>query len=381
MAVPLAWQQLVREKLRLLAALAGISFSAMLMLMQLGFRDALFDSAILIHQNLRGDLVMMSPLYQTLGSTKSFPQRRLYQTVATAGVESVTPLYAALATWKNPDTKKESLTFVFGMDPESAPFDPPGLAENLSKVSFPEVVLLDVKSRPEIGPVAEWRQAGREVVTEVNGHRVKTRGFFDLGTSFGINATVVTDVTNFLRLTGRQRGMIDLGLIKLKPGVNAEDTRVRVQAELPADAKVMTMTEFIAAEKLYWATNSPIGFIFNLGTLMGLIVGAVIVYQILYSDVSDHLAEYATLKAMGYTDTSLFWIVTQEAVALSVLGFFPGFVIAFFIYRATNSNTGLPVAMTSQRAVIVFAMTVGMCLAAGALAMRKLRTADPAEVF
>jgi putative ABC transport system permease protein len=381
MAVPLAWQQLVREKLRLLAALAGISFSAMLMLMQLGFRDALFDSAILVHERLRGDLIMMSPLYQTLGSTKSFTQRRLYQTLSVEGVDSVTPLYFAVTTWKNPDTKKDSLAFIFGMEPSTAPFDPPGLAANLDKVSYPEVVLLDVKSRPEVGPVAQWAKEGREIVTEVNGHKVRTRGFFDLGTSFGINATVVTDITNFVKITGRQRGLIDLGMIKIKPGANPVEVRDRIQATLPADAKVMTMTEFVAREKAYWADNSPIGFIFNLGTLMGLIVGAVIVYQILYSDVSDHLAEYATLKAMGYTDTSLFSIVAQEAVALSIMGYIPGFIIAFFIYNATNSATGLPVTMTTQRAVIVFALTVGMCLGAGALAMRKLRTADPAEVF
>ncbi len=143
----------------------------------------------------------------------------------------------------------------------------------------------------------------------------------------------------------------------------------------------MTRTEFIAREKTYWSSNSPIGFIFNLGTLMGLIVGAVIVYQILYSDVTDHLAEYATLKAMGYTDLSLFSIVAQEAIALSMMGYVPGFLIGIVIYKLVNSNTGLPVAMTAERAAIVFAMTVAMCCGAGALAMRKLRTADPAEVF
>ncbi len=234
MAVPLAWQQLTREKLRLLAALAGISFSSVLMLMQLGFRDALFDSAVLIHESLRGDVVMMSPLYQTLGSTKSFPQRRLYQTLGTEGVQSVAPIYFSLATWKNPESRKDTLVLAFGVDPNAAPFDFPGLAQNLDKVTYPEVILLDSKSRPEVGPVAEWQKSGREIVTELNGHQVKTRGFFDLGTSFGVNATIVTDVTNFIHLFPvRQRGVIDLGMISLKPGANPDDVVRRLAPTLP----------------------------------------------------------------------------------------------------------------------------------------------------
>jgi putative ABC transport system permease protein len=382
MAVPLAWQQLVREKLRLMAALAGIAFSVMLMFMQLGFRDALFDSAVSIHQWLQGDLVIVSPVYQWLGSTKSFTQRRLYQTLVTEGVESVAPVYFSLATWKNPDTRQESTVLVLGMDPQQAPFAPPGIAENLNKIQVPEAVLMDLKSRPEVGPVLEWQKSARVVVTEVNGHQIKAQGFYNLGTSFGLNGSLVTDVTNFLHLfPNRQRGVIDLGMITLKKGADRDQVLARIAPTLPADAKVMTLPAFMDLEKSYWATASPIGFIFNLGTLMGLIVGAVIVYQILYSDVSDHLAEYATLKAMGYTDLSLFGIVAQEAVALSVMGYIPGFLIGVVIYKLTNDATGLPTAMSLPRAALVFVMTFMMCIGAGALAMRKLRTADPAEVF
>jgi putative ABC transport system permease protein len=114
---------------------------------------------------------------------------------------------------------------------------------------------------------------------------------------------------------------------------------------------------------------------------MGMIVGAVIVYQILYTDVTDHLSEYATLKAMGHGDRFLFSIVLNEALILSVLGFLPGFAIAQALYVATHRSTHLPIAMTVERVAFVLSMTMGMCILSGALAMRKLKSADPAEIF
>jgi putative ABC transport system permease protein len=134
-------------------------------------------------------------------------------------------------------------------------------------------------------------------------------------------------------------------------------------------------------EKSFWNTVSPIGFIFGLGVFLGFVVGSIIVYQILYTDVSDHLSEYATLKAMGYRDGFLFSIVFKEALLLSVLGYIPGLAISQALYSLTEQTTGLPIFMTVERAVMVFIFTVIMCVASGALAMRRLRSADPAEIF
>src|SRR5262249_39855854 len=126
---------------------------------------------------------------------------------------------------------------------------------------------------------------------------------------------------------------------------------------------------------------TPIGYVFGLGALMGVIVGIVIVYQILYTDVSDHLSEYATLKAIGYGDRYLFSVVLQEALFLSVMGYVPGLMVSWFLFGLTARATGLPIAMTVQLAALVFFVTVAMCSVSGALAMRKVRYADPAEIF
>ena len=114
---------------------------------------------------------------------------------------------------------------------------------------------------------------------------------------------------------------------------------------------------------------------------MGFIVGVVIVYQILYSDVSDHLPEYATLKAMGYGDLYFVGILIQEALLLAILGFFPGAVLATGLYALAQGATMLPIAMTVERATNVFILTVIMCVGSGVIAMRKLQSADPADIF
>jgi putative ABC transport system permease protein len=160
-----------------------------------------------------------------------------------------------------------------------------------------------------------------------------------------------------------------------------EATIASMKSSFPKDVKVFSKAEFIKFERTYWETGTSIGFIFTLGTVMGFIVGIVIVYQILYTDVADHLSEYATLKAMGYTDFYLLTVVFQEAIILSIVGFFPGMFAAVGLYTMTRNATSLPLLMTVARAITVLILTMIMCIVSGAIAVRKLRAADPADMF
>jgi putative ABC transport system permease protein len=154
-----------------------------------------------------------------------------------------------------------------------------------------------------------------------------------------------------------------------------------LQKNLPNDVRVLTKAEFINFEKQYWSENTSIGFIFTMGTAIGFVVGVVIVYQILSGDVAEHTAEYATLKAMGYQDSYLLTVVFQEALILAFLGFLPGSAIAVSLYALTRNATNLPLFMTMSRAITVLILTIMMCLISGGIATRKLRAADPADIF
>jgi putative ABC transport system permease protein len=220
------------------------------------------------------------------------------------------------------------------------------------------------------------------VATEVGNRQVEIVGLFRLGTSFGIDASLITSDLNFLRLFPmRSAGQIDLGLVHLEPGADPLSVRDAIADGIPRDVEVLTRDEFVAREVSYWAGATPIGYVFSFGVLMGLVVGAIIVYQILFADVQQHLQEYATLKAIGYTNGYLFGVVLQEAAILALLGYVPGLLLCLFIYAQAGAATRLPLVMTPERAGLVAALTVGMCCFSGAIALRKIRRVDPAEVF
>ena len=382
MKIPLAWLQLSREKMRLVVALAGIGFADILMFMQLGFRDALFDSSITLHKNLQGDIFLISPQSTSTIAMKSFPSRRLYQTLGFDGVKSISQVYLGLGLWRNPETRRTRSILVLGFNPKDSVLDLPQVKKNLEATKISDVVLFDDASRPEFGPIPQWFNQGKVVTTEVDGHRVRVGGLFTLGASFGADGNMITSDLNFLRVfDNRTAGLIDIGVIKLEEGANVETVKNNLKRELPKDVKIFSKEEFIAFEKNYWETGTAIGFIFALGTSMGFIVGTVIVYQILYTDVSDHLPEYATLKAMGYKNSYLLIVVFQEAIILAILGYFPGFALATGLYSLTRNATNLPMLMTLSRAVSVFILTAIMCCISGAIAVRKLQAADPADIF
>lgn len=380
--IPLAWLQLTREKPRLLVALAGIAFADFLMFMQLAFREALFESNVHLHTSLEGEVVLINPQTNAVNFVESFSQRRLYQALDLKGVASVHPIYVGLTHWKNPQTRHLSKVQVIGTNPNDLIFNLPGMQQNLNSIKTPDVVLFDRGSRPEFGPIATLFEQGKKIQTEVGGRRIKVGGVVELGASFGSDGNLITSDLNFLRLfKDRQAGLIDIGLIKLKPGANPENVIAQLRQYLPKDVQVLSKEQFVQKEKDYWATSTPIGFIFALGTIMGFIVGTVIVYQILYSEVSDHLAEYATLKAMGYTQNYLLLVVFQEALILASLGYIPGFGFAIFLYNIARNATLLPIYMTVARAIFVFMLTILMCFISGLIAVRKLQAADPADIF
>jgi putative ABC transport system permease protein len=378
----LAWLQLRRQKVRFAVAIAGVAFAVILMFMQLGFQDALFRSAVNVHQRLRGDLFFFHPNYNVLAFPSHFPRARLYQALAFEGVESVAPVYMGMSTWKNPETGRTRDIFTIGVDPTKDVFESDEVRAQSHLIRYPDVVLFDEYSRPEYGPVATMFREGGDVSTEARNRNITVRGLFKMGTSFGVDGTIFTSDLNFMRInTHIPPAKAGIGVVRLKPGADVKAVQARMRAELPQDVKIVTKQEMIDHEVGYWATATPIGFVFTFGVVMGLVVGMIIVYQILFADISDHLKEYATLKAMGYTNRYLSGVVLFEATILGIAGFFPGVAICERLYVVTRKATMLPMAIEPVRASQVLVLTLIMCWASAMIAVRKLRAADPADVF
>ncbi len=380
--IRLAWLQLTHEKSRMIVAISGIAFSNILMFMQLGFEGALYDSAARFHTTLKADLVMISPRSKSLAYMRQFSSRRLHQVSGFEGVDSVSPIYVDFADWKNPVNSDYRAIFVFGFEPEVPVFNLPEVNQNLNKLKLPDTFLFDRSSRAEYGPIAAEFERKKQVLTEISNYRIKTVGLFTLGPSFAADGNLITSDQNFLRLfRNRRDGEVDIGLITLKQGIDKQKVLSNLVAKLPEDVRLLTYQEFIEFEKEYWRTSTPIGFMFALGTGMGFIIGIIIVYQILFTDVNEHLAEYATLKAMGFTDNYFLRVVFQEALILAIFGYIPGLGISLGLYELTKAATFLPMLMSASRSVSVLVLTILMCSISGAIAVRKLRAADPADIF
>ncbi|MDZ8225134.1 MULTISPECIES: ABC transporter permease DevC [unclassified Nostoc] len=379
---PLGWLQLNHEKSRLFVALSGIAFADILMFMQLGFMNALFDTSVLLHRKLKADAVLISPQARDLANIGTIPRRRLYQAMDVPGVKSAQPLYINFIDWKNPQTQRKTSMLVVGINPERVTVDLPEVNQNLKSIKLSDTVLFDRTSRGDYKEIIAKIEQGKTVKTEIERRTVTISGLFQVGASFSTDGTLITSDQSFLRLfPQRQAGAVSLGLIQFKPDNDPVQVTAALKAYLPKDVQVLTLEEFIDSAKDYEAKNRPIGFIFGLGTVVGFIVGIVIVYQVLSTDVNAHIKEYATFKAMGYRTFYLLGVVFEEALILAVLGFIPGASIAIGLYHLVRNATNLPLSMPLLRGVFVLLLTLVMCTISGAIATRKLQSADPADMF
>ena len=380
--IPLAWLLLTRQPLRLIVAIAGISFAGILMFMQLGFRDGLFDTSVTIHKLLDADLVLISPRSKSSISMSGFPKRRLIQALASENVEKIAPVNLNYLLWRNPENLKTRSILALGFNPSDSLLLDDEFAEKAERLKIPGRVLFDKLSRPEFGPIEDWFISDQKVETEVAGKRVVVEGLVELGPSFGADGNLITSRETFLRLfPANPKGSIEIGLVKLRSGSDPILVSKILNKSLPNDVRVLTINQFIEFEKNYWRNSTAIGFIFSLGALMGFVVGCVVVYQILYSDVTDHLPEYATLLAMGYRLKSLLFVVAREGFLLALFGYLPAYFSGQILYSVVRSSTKLPIFMDANKTILIFVLILIMCMGSAGVAMRKLVDADPAEIF
>ncbi|MCP9780970.1 MULTISPECIES: ABC transporter permease DevC [Cyanobium] len=379
---PLAWRQTSHRPMRLLAAIAGVSFANVLVFFQLGLASGLYASQKRPLQRLNGELVMVSRRYTNLGEPLNLPRSRLMQALGVQGVEAVTPLYIGKTDWLNRDSREKKQALIFGLAPENPALRIPELEADRGKLLRPDGLFFDTLSKEAAGPVARIVAKDGYYDTELRGKRAVVNGLFTMGLTFAADINLLTSASNFKTwFPDQSSDDIQLGVIQLQPGVSREQVQATLASFLDPSVRVLTLQQLEAVEVDHWRNNTSFGLIFNLGVLVGLIVGAIIVYQILYSDVSDHLPEYATMKAMGYSDRFVVGIIVQESVLLAALAFVPSLVLAIGLYAVLANSTSLLIAMTAQRAVAVFTLTLTMAAGSGWLATGKLRRLDPADIF
>ena len=372
----IAWRILVDEKGRSVLAVGGIFAAFLLIFLQLGFYFSVPKGGLLFYDRMQFDLMLVSSAYVSQAHSGEFPRRRLYQAFALPEVARTTALYQASGHWTNPQAGVERDIFVMAFDPDDPVFDVPEIVSAHDVLRQPDTILVDINTRPEFGPLRPGR------VVEIENRAVKIGGIYDLGTGFLGRGGGVISSQNFIRLyPARTLSQVNLGLVTLKPAMDPERVAAKIRAIMPADTLVLTREELARHEIAYWLMQTSTGLVFGFGVVVGVIVGLVILDQTLSSQINRRLPEYATLKAMGYTNRDLSGIVGSLAIVIVVIGYIPALVAAIVIYSLVRDATSLPVEMTETRAVVVLVVAAGMSVGSALLALRSLRRADPVDLF
>ena len=375
--MPLAWRNLVANKQRLLRSAAGIGFAVLLMLMQLGFEQAFFDSTLQVICGLDGDLLIQSVHKYQFATRDPFPAAELNAARNVPGVASARPLYADWFDffWKNPTGGQVFLVRAFGFDPDEPVFLFPDVNADREKLKDANTVLVDRRARRSLGMDTGASE------TEINGMKIKIVGSFALGPDFVSDGTVIVSGRTFANLLRDSSPGIDVGVIKIRSGEDPTAVQQAVRKALPATIAVFTKPELVKSERKFQAAVSSAGPIFAMGTIVGFVVGMLISYQVTYTDLADQLPQYATLKAIGYRTGYLLRVVFEQAAFNAFAGWIPALLVSILLFRIIGSVALLPLHMTVRIITVSLGLTLGMCLISAAIAIRRVVKADPAEVF
>lgn len=380
--LPIGWLQLTHSRGRFFAAVAGVAFANLLVFMQLGIMGALNSSTVAPYQLLYADIILSSEDGNTLTDGGHIPRARLFQALGVAGVTDGTPLFIGNLPFTLGDGSSVSL-LSFGMDATKPEFASTPIAPLLNKLTLESTALLDEGTRGMPASVIDELMNGGRFIFETGGNTLTAIGTMDVGGGFLADGMMIMSDQTFLRVfPNRTSGAPNHILLKTADGVAVDTVVARLQETLPlGNLRIQSMQGSAANDLAFMATERPTGIIFGFGVFMGILVGLVIVYQVLSTDVADHLREYATFKAMGYGQPFFLGIVFEEAIILAVFGFIPGFLVSLGLYAGLVSFTGLPVVMDASRAILVFFGTLAACSISGAIATRRLANADPADLF
>jgi putative ABC transport system permease protein len=388
---PLAWRNLTHDRRRLLVAISGVGFAVVLIFIELGFLNALLESTVQILRKLNGELVIVSAAKYAMPAREQFELRRVTQAAGVKGVQAAFPIYLEGFGVLRQQGARGFPIRVLAFDLEDNAVQLGTLAPAAADFRAPGTALTDTANRSKYR-IPRQAEDLNSYDAEFEGQAVKIVGQFHLGVDFANDGNLVMSPNNFAhffphRAFGRDPlSMVDLAVVQVQPGENVLSVKQRLcdafQSEAPhSDVNVFTRDELIDREMQFWRKGAPVGFIFMVGVYMGFVVGVIICYQIIYSDIADHMGEFATLKAMGYTNSYFVYLVLRQSLYLSVMGFLPGALLSYGCYLIMSALTGLTMQMTLDVAVMVFAVTMLMCVVSGLLAVRKLLSLDPAELF
>jgi putative ABC transport system permease protein len=373
--IPLASKMLLHKKGRLILSLLGIAFSVVIMFMEIGFFNGINDSQANLPPLINADLLIMHHRRYSMLETVTIPRLRLSQVAVLDEVAEAIPFYEGMDTMFNKQEKRIRAISILAFPQDTAsPLLVDGLEKYQEQLKISGNVLYDRLSRDIYGGI----KTGDEIM--LGGRRLNVIGTVKIGPNIKLDGYVVMGEATWVNHTG-VADKINLGLIRLKPGADIKAVKQKMRDILPADTIFMTPEEARKREVMFTIESTPTGSVFGIGVIIGFIIGVIICYQILFNEITDHLPQYATMKAVGFSKKFLVSLVMKQSVLLSVLGFVPGLIGGGILYFIIQHSTRILMFMTPLRIIFVFVLTVLMCVVASIFAMKKVLKADPADLY
>ncbi|MGC1310420.1 MAG: ABC transporter permease DevC [Phormidesmis sp.] len=382
----LSWRNLWYRQAQFMTALAAITFVVFLLFAQLGVRHALATTSAAFVEHLDADLVMVNPKRYVSNVEQPFSRQRLYQARSLTSVTAAYPLYITLGNWRQIESPQGRPIRILAFNPDQPVFLMPEVQAVQKSLKLTNTVLSDRQSRQVYGRLSAGVRA------DLSGQPVTVVGEFSLGATFISDGNLIMSDRTFIKLFANQPSnfeggvrsslnQVDIGLLKVAPEADIESVVRQLNLRLPADVVVKPKQQWLQEEAAFWLRSTAIGFIFELGAAMAFVVGIVMVYNVIYTNINNHLSQYATLRAMGHPHRYLRQIVFSQALIVAVFGFIPGVFLSLGFYRVVNLLTGLLMEMESAILYQVFGLTLSMCLVSGQIALRKLRALDPVDAM
>ena len=379
--LPVGWLQLTHNRARLAAAVAGVAFANVLVFVQLGIMGSMNNTILRGYEMLNADIMISADDANTMTEGANVARQWMFQALADPDVVQGAAFYTQTADWTY-NSSDISLQF-YAVEPDRMDFLHSDIARKTGTLTLPDIAILDYTLDDVEPEVLSGIRPQTPLPVELQGRAIHFADTFEGGASFSANGYAITSAQTFLQLfPQRSAGAPDHILLRTTRGADPEVVSARLQETLGNETlRIRPVMTAGADDQLYQTTERPTGLIFGFGVVMGILVGIVIVYQVLSTDVADHLSEYATFKAMGYNQSFFLGVVFEEALVLAILGFIPGTIISILFYQLLTALTGLPLIFDISLAIAVLLGTLAACTLSGAIATRRLASADPADLF
>jgi putative ABC transport system permease protein len=373
MAFRLAWRNITRDYVRLAIAVIGVGFAVLLMTVQLGLLIGFATTSSSLIDRSKADLWIVPRGAKDVDQAGQMLERQKYLALGVEGVDSVDSLVVRFAEWKRPDGGTESV-IVVGIDPVRPSLRPWNfIAGSTDDLSFANGIVIDELYSQKLGV----SRVGETV--EIMNHRARVVGITTRIRTFTQSPYVFASLKNAKMLTAMPDDQTTYLLVHAQQGTDLAKLRTALQAALPS-SDVWSSRGFSWQTRFHWLVTTGAGAALLIAAVLGVIVGLVIVSQTLYSATVERMQEYATIRAMGASNSFLKAIILRQSLLSGMVGYLLGAAAAIGIAAFADRSSAAP-SMPFWLLLLLAAVTLAMCVGASLISIRKVLSVDAASVF